>query len=110
MDASEATEETTQIAKMSQMIESKQLSKIDSEKIILWCKYRWKLERHNTINAADLSWNDIGFDEKPEEFATVNEYLEKEGELNTEQFAKITVIDQFLEDLDMILQVIKNNK
>lgn len=70
---------------------------------------KWTEEKHKIINPSDLNWDDLGFEEKPDDYKYVDDYLEKEDELNEEQFSKVTVINQFLEDLELILNP-KNQK
>ena len=64
---------------------------------------KWREKRMSLINPDGLDeWSDVGFDEPPDGYGTVTEWLEAddEGQMGAEQQVEIQVIDEILADLN----------
>ena len=58
--------------------------------------------RHNIINPDGMNeWSDLGFDEKPEGYDSVDDYLEhgEDTEFDETSQTELRLIAEFLEDL-----------
>lgn len=78
------------------------ITRLDVQKLLE--KYeKAKIDIINPDNFDD--WNDIGFDEPPDDFESINEYLEAdpEGELGYERTLQLNEIDNFINDLKELL-------
>lgn len=63
---------------------------------------KWNDYRKYIINPDGLaSWDDLGFDEAPEGFDSVDEYLEngEESEFDEREQVELEMVDKFLKDL-----------
>lgn len=63
---------------------------------------KWEKNLQMIVNPDNFSWQDIGYDEKPEEYETVEEALMAEGEFDEGQQTSLALISEFLEDLKSI--------
>jgi len=63
---------------------------------------KWKSYRKNIINPDNASWKDLGFDKKPKEYKSVDDYLEAEGEFDEGQQTSLVLIAEFIKDLEKI--------
>lgn len=64
-------------------------------------KYKEKIQRLvNPDNFQD--WSDIGFDEKPEDFDSIEDFLEQDCTLDEEQQVSLTCYREFIEDLESL--------
>ena len=63
----------------------------------------YKEKRKELINPDELDWGDIGFDTPPDEWETVNDFLEKEENLDYEQQIGIRYIDEIIDHLKIII-------
>ena len=61
---------------------------------------KWKDCRKSIINPDNSSWKDLGFNKKPKEYKTIDEYLEAEGEFDEGQQTSLALIAEFLKDLN----------
>jgi hypothetical protein len=63
---------------------------------------KWKDRRKEIINPDGFGWSDLGYEEKPEEYNTVEECLESEGEFDEERQTELRIISEIIEDLESI--------
>jgi hypothetical protein len=63
---------------------------------------RWEEKRKDLINPDNFtSWDDLGFDEAPEGYESIDDYLETDPEIEHDEREQITleIIDEILDDL-----------
>ena len=66
---------------------------------------KWENQLRVIINPDDMKdWDELGFDEAPEGFKTVDDWLENSGEAEFDegQQVEIRCIKEFLEDLEKL--------
>jgi hypothetical protein len=60
---------------------------------------KWEKNYENILNPESMSWEDLGFEEKPKEYSSPNDFLEREGDFDEGQLASFELIRKFIEDL-----------
>jgi hypothetical protein len=70
---------------------------------------KWRDRRKAIINPDGFTWDDIGFDEPPEGYSSVDEYLENdpEQERDAEDQIELRIIDEVLEDFAVMVKRIQ---